>query len=530
MKPWSKKLGVVMVGAALVVTGLSNPASAATANTITLADTQAGGVGTQQIPNPWLNSGLLSQIVMFRGLFRADATLMRVKPDLAQSSSLSKDGKTLTVTMKSGLKWSDGQSIGADDVVWSINAALRGAAVNTNYVTAFKQIEGADKVSAASTANMSGLTASGNTVTFKLVAPVGNMLPILAQFVILPKHALEKADLVSLNTNAFWKNPVTSGPFKVGTVSPGNFISLVPNTNYEGPKPKITGINVVSSSDLVADARSGKIDYFYSNDPEIARSMLGVSSFKANPTKILFFRYFVFNLTQPNAAFANIKARQALQYGVDWKNLVATLYPNGSGKVINSGVPSGQPYHNPKIPAYKFDPAKAKALLKEAGFDYSKTIRLRYYNADQTSVNFMTAVAQQLIDLGLKVDVMKFQGDATTELYTTKNYDIALKGLSAFSVGEWYGEYVAPATFQKIIGDQPEFVKLTNAFAQATTVKANQKALTALQDLEQKTLLKMPLYLLKQTVYVSKRISGVPSALGNPLYIYDNGFENWVAS
>jgi peptide/nickel transport system substrate-binding protein len=234
-------------------------------------------------------------------------------------------------------------------------------------------------------------------------------------------------------------------------------------------------------------------------------------------------------LTQSDAAFADVKSRQALQYGVDWNNLVKTLYPNQSGAVINSGVPSGQPHHDPKILKYKFDPAKAKALLKAANFDYSKTIRLRYYNADQTSVNFMTAVAQQLIDLGLKVDVLKFQGDATTELYTTRNYDLALKGLSAFSVAEWFGEYAATATFGKIIGDQPDFIKLTSALAQSTTLRATGTSLASLQALEQKTLLKMPLYLIKQTVYVSKRISGLPSAFGNPLYMYDNSLQNWVA-
>jgi len=529
MKPWSKKLGAVIIGAALVVTGMSLPASAETPNVITVADSQAGGVGTQQIANPWFNSGSLQQTSMFRALFRSDATLMKVKPDLAESYKLSKDEKTLTVTLKSGLKWSDGEPITGDDVVWSINTALRGAAVNANYAAAFKQIVGGADVSAKTTTNMSGLTESGNTVTFKLIAPQGLLIPILAQFVILPKHSLDKADPVTLNTNAFWKNPVTSGPFKVGTLSPGNFISLVQNTNYEGTPPKITGINVISTSNPVSDARSGKIDYFVSNDPEVARQMLAVSSFKANPTKILFYRYFVYNLTQTNAAFADIKSRQALQYGVDWKNLVKTLYPNQSGAVINSGVPSGQPHHDAKIAVYKFDPAKAKALLKEADFDYSKTIRLRYYNADQTSVNFMTAVAQQLIDLGLKVDVLKFQGDATTELYTTRNYDLALKGLSAFSVAEWFGEYAATATFAKIIGDQPDFTKLTSALAQSTSLRATGKSLASLQALEQKTLLKMPLYLIKQTVYVSKRISGLPSAFGNPLYMYDNSIQNWVA-
>ena len=140
----------------------------------------------------------------------------------------------------------------------------------------------------------------------------------------------------------------------------------------------------------------------------------------------------------------------------------------------------------------------------------------------------MTAIAQQLVDLGMKVEMTPFQGDATTELYTTKNYDLALKGLSAYNVSEWYSEYSNTATFEKIIGPQTQFASLNSALAQAVSVKQTQKALTDLQTLEQQTLLKFPIHSLKQYVFVSKRISGTTS-FGNPLYNWENNFASWVA-
>mgnify|MGYP003347833973 CR=1 FL=1 len=163
------------------------------------------------------------------------------------------------------------------------------------------------------------------------------------------------------------------------------------------------------------------------------------------------------------------------------------------GKVINSGVTSGMPHHDATIPMYKFDKAKAIALLKEAKFDFSKTVRLRTYNQTQPAVMILlTAVAQQLTDLGMKVEFLPFQGDATTELWTNRNYEIALKGLSAFNVGEWYAEYSNPATFGKLIGAQPQFEALNTKLLQTTGVRDTDQVLKDLQKLEQANLYKLP--------------------------------------
>jgi peptide/nickel transport system substrate-binding protein len=520
----SKLIVPVVVGAALAVSVLAAPSQAASNNSITVAEVTAGGGGVQNIQTPWINSGSISHHAMFRALFKANADLTTVKPDLASGYKFSKDGKTLTVTFKSGIKWSDGKDLTVDDVVWSMNSLLRVAKSNAIYVNAFKQIVGSEAVSGTNTTNMSGITTNGNSIVISLKAPINTMIPVLAQFMIMPKHSLADQDILKLDTNNFWKNPVVSGPYKVGTFSQGNFITLVPNDMYEGDKPKITEINVIVSSNLVADAKSGKLDYFTTNDPDTIRAMSSITTFKASPLQVLFYRYLVIN---PNTQFSNVKSREALKYGVDWNRLVPAVYPK-LGKVINSGVPSGMPHHDASIPHYKFDKAKAIALLNEAKFDFSKTVRLRTYNQTQPAVMLLlTAVAQQLTDLGMKVEFLPFQGDATTELWTNKNYDIALKGLSAFNVGEWYGEYSNPATFEKLLGAQPAFAALNSKLLQATTIQETHAVLTALQKLEQANLYKLPIHLLQQTVYVSKRVSGTPTKWGNPLYVYQNNITSW---
>jgi peptide/nickel transport system substrate-binding protein len=523
-----KKLGAIAIGAALTVSALAAPSQAANPNSITVAEVTAGGPGVNQIPYPWVNSGSISHHVMFRALFKAKSNLATVGPNLASGYNVSKDGKTIKVTLKSGLKWSDGQALTADDVVWSINTSRRVASINAIYTNAFGQIVGSENVLATNTTSMSGISVNGNVITFSLKTPSNTFIPVLGQFMILPKHSLDKVDPLKLATDSYWKDPVVSGPFKVGKFSQGNFITLVPNTYYEGVKPKITEVNIITSADLVSDAKAGKLDYFTSNDPNTIKAMRGVSTFTSNPIDVIFYRYFVFNLSDKDPLFGNVKAREALKYAVDWQKLVPAMYPN-QGKVINSGVLAGTAAHLTSIPKYTYDVSKAKALLKDANFDFSKTVRLRHYQSDAPSIAFMTAVAQQLSLTGMKVEMLKFQADATTELYKNRNFDISLKGLSAFNMGEWYGEYSNPNTFANIIGAQPEFATLNANLGSASSLTKINAALVALQKLEQQKLLKLPLFQVKQYAFVSKRISGT-AKFGNPLYTYDNNFENWVAS
>ena len=166
---------------------------------------QDGSSTDDKVPIPWLNRTMPTNL-MFRSLFIADSTLNETSPDLAESYEVSEDGLTYTITLKDGLKWSDGEPLTADDVLWSIDAALQTTQVNSIYTSAFKKI--ADK------------SAEGNVITLTLSEPYSSLPQILSQFAILPKHSLENVDVLKLDADTtFWQNPVTSGYYMVGAVS-----------------------------------------------------------------------------------------------------------------------------------------------------------------------------------------------------------------------------------------------------------------------------------------------------------------------
>lgn len=486
----------------------------------------------------WWNRGNIYQVLTFRGLFKANPALTEFEPDLAESYEMSEDGLEYTFKMKDGLKWSDGEPLTAEDVKFSLNTALKTSLINGIYVTSFSKIEGADEVKDGKADELTGVTVDGNTIKLKLTQPVGNLIGILSQFAILPEHSLKDQDPLKLNTAEFWKKPVTNGVFKVDEVKTDQSIKLSYNENYDGKEPQIKNMDVVMVSDFLTAAKGGQIDYFNTKVPPQIDEMNGQDGWSGYPVDTLFYYYLIMNIegvdgnVNENHTFEDPKVREAFMYAIDRKSLAESLYP-GLANVINSGVPeSDEKNYNSENETYEFNPDKAKKLLEEAKFDFSKTYKFRYYMADQTSVDLYNAIAAQLGQIGVQVEVQAFSGDATSEISQIRDYDFVLKGLSAFGYEEWYGEYsTSNATFPNIIGNQGEaFADDYDKLLKESDVEKRSEILKSLQKTEQEQLLKLPLFTLKNVIFVNtKNINvGKDAQFGNPRYAYDLHFEDWT--
>ena len=111
---------------------------------INIAGEKGGNLDTK-FDYVWVNNGELYKELTFRHLFKANAKLTEISPDLAESYNLSDDGLTLTIKMKDNLKWSDGQALTAEDAEWSISTILKAALANGIYTSAFSKIQGAEE-------------------------------------------------------------------------------------------------------------------------------------------------------------------------------------------------------------------------------------------------------------------------------------------------------------------------------------------------------------------------------------------------
>ena len=524
-------LATTLVVASLVGCGSSNNGTTATtaASGETTADSEAaaavdggtlklsvttgdGSTTDDKIPTPWYNR-IMATNLMFRALFIADSDLTNPQPDLAESVEISEDSLVYTITMKEGLKWSDGEALTAEDVQWSIETALQAATCNSIYTSAFK--------------NISEIAVDGNTITLTLSTPYASMLDVLAQFAILPKHSLENADPLTLESDAFWTAPVCSGMYMMDELNVGNYFTLKVNENYEGTAPKIQSIICYFVSDYITAAQAGNADYVFGNAADLVEALEGMPNYTEHEVDVLFYKYFLFNMKgvdgNENEAMQNIEVRKAIIEAIDRATL-ATLYPTAT--VLNSGVPNSNEAYNGF--EYTFDAEAAKADLAASGYDTSRTLKICYYNNDQTSIDLINAVVYYLEQAGFTVEAT-LSNDGTTDLFTTRNYDIGFKGKSAFSIDEWYTEYMSTdALFANVFGGTTEFDELVADLFKAVDADERNAVLTELQAKEQEAMYKFPVFTVGTYVFtIDKVILPEGVTFCNPLYMCDLDFENW---
>lgn len=481
----------------------------------------------------WQRGEGLMPYLTYRALLIPNSEFNEVYPDLAASYEVSSDELTYTFTMKDGLKWSDGVDLTAEDVKFSVEEALKVSLINGIFPETFSKIEGAEKIKDGTATDLSGLTIDGNKVTFKLKQPVGNFLQIIAQFYIFPKHSLEKENPLELHNSSFWSNPVTNGMYMVNKIETGNYIELVVNPNYEGEKPKIDKVYINFISDPILAMQDGK-GYFYStNKPKEISQLDLIEGVKKIPIDILFYRYFIVNLSgidgKGNSKLADKRVREALLYAIDKKSLAEKLFPE-IASVNYTGVPHGLKDELKNLNKFEYNPEKAKELLKEANYNFNDPLIITYYYKDQTSADFLQAISYQLSEVGIKTQIVQIQSAPTQALFQLRKYDIGYKGFSSFGYESWYGEYASNnINFANIYNGDKSFDELTRKLIETRDADKRSEILTQLQELEQEKLFKLPLYTFRNFLFLNESKVSIPKDLkfGNPFYRYDYKFEKW---
>lgn len=133
------------------------------------------------------------------------------------------------------------------------------------------------------------------------------------------------------------------------------------------------------------------------------------------------------------------------------------------------------------------------------------------------------------LDTGFEVELKQVERGSEF-FYKTREYDIALKGLSVFEISEWYGEYLSTnRSFPNIFGGNGEFDNLLLEFSSQTDSQIRDALLLEMQELEQELFYKIPLFTVGQLIFINEDRVYVPDGVtfGNTAYKYDIDFENW---
>lgn len=492
------------------------------------------GGANDSLPNlAGQNAGGVLSYLLFRPLVKMSGVTKDYVADLAEKWEVSEDYLSFTFELKKDLKWSDGAPLTAADVRFTLEAFLKASVIDSIYPEYLIKIEGAKAFKEGTAESISGLTIEDNKITIKLEEKSGVFFDVLAQVLIMPEHILKTENLLELHNSDFWKMPVSSGLYKVKEIKAAQYIELVKNEHYEGKAAQIDKVVLTYVNDPILSMENGEMYYHFTPRLQEIEKYRTLPFLKEYDADVLFYRYFVVNLSghkgEGQSAVADKRVREALLYGIDRQMLVDTLMKK-TVQVNHSGVPVNMPEYDTSLNTYAYNPEKAKELLKEAGFDFSKTFKITYYHSDQTTVNFIEAVAQQLRDLGMTVETHLITGKATEALFKTRDYDLGFKGFSSFNYESWYGEYSSKSkTFSNVYNADNSFDEGIIKLAGETDKEARVKILKELQALEQEKLHKLPMFTSKAYIYINADKVQIPEDMNflNPWYHYDLRFEEW---
>jgi len=294
------------------------------------------------------------------------------------------DDTTIEFDIRSGVTFHDGSPLTAEDVAFSIRRIVD-PALKSPQLSQFDQIVSAE--------------ASGPAkVTLKTRTPYPALFPQLVKLSIVPKAAVER-----LGDQAFNLAPVGSGPYKLLSWQKGVQTALAAHEGYwrgKPPFPSVTFRVVPDVATRVADLRTGRADMVRQLGPDEAAAMKGDGQLQvlSVPTERIGY-LFVNALAGPTA---DVRVRRAIAHAVDRSTLIEALL-QGFGNPVNIVLTPANFGYVPEVKGYEFDPAKARALLKEAG---AEGAALSFLTSPAYDRRLVEAVQQMLQDVGLKVEIV----------------------------------------------------------------------------------------------------------------------------
>ena len=385
---------------------------------------------------------------VFEGLTRINRN-GEVKPALAESWSVSDDGKIYTFKLRTGVKYHDGTDFNADDVKFALDRARDKDSTNAQKGL-FKAIESVDVVDAA-------------TVKITLSSPAGNFLFNMGwgdAVIVAPESAEgNKA------------NPVGTGPYKFSKWNKGSSIELVKNDGYWGTPVAINKATfriIPDAAAAVTSMLAGDVDAF-PNFP----SPEAIPQFQADPRFTVVLGSTegetVLSTNNKKPPFDNVKVRQAIAHAIDRKAII-------DGAMFGMGTPIGSHFapHHPAyvdlVNAYPRDLAKAKSLLAEAGFPdgFKATIKLPPPTYARRGGEI---IAASLREIGIDLEIIPVEwAQWIDQVFKKKEYDLSIvshtepQDIGIYADAKYYFQY-DNAEFQAIIKKLNETVDTDARYA-----------------------------------------------------------------
>ncbi|HET6930882.1 MAG TPA: ABC transporter substrate-binding protein [Candidatus Acidoferrum sp.] len=403
--------------------------------------------------------------VMQADLIHINRATQLTEPALAKSWKISPDGLTYTLVLRKGLKFSDGQSMDADDVVFSFRVYLD---ENTHAPQRDLLIVGGKPIVIRKT--------DAHTIVFQMSKPYGAGERLFDGMAILPRHLLEKpfqegklGQIGSLTAAANqWAG---LGPFRLKEYVAGQRLVLERNPYYWKSDNKgnrlpyldeLVFLFVPNADAQVLKFQSGETDVISQLGAEnfsvLSRQQSGYTLTDAGPGLEYNFLFFNLNdlgektsldLQRKQKWFREVKFRQAVSLAADRDAIVRLVYQGRGTAIWGLVTPGNKRWGDAKLPHPPRSLDRARVLLKEAGFSWTSgpngestlqdsdgklvefSILTSSTNADRAK---MAALLQDdFKQLGMRVQVVPLEFRSLLDRVTqTREYDACVMGVASY--------------------------------------------------------------------------------------------------
>lgn len=358
-----------------------DPKYGGTLRVAVLVDGNYIGLPTKQVPAVHTQRQVAPAI---ETLFRSDKEGNPI-PWLAEGYTSDYEAKTITLSLRKGVKFHDGTDFNAEAVKWNLEMNMNAKLGGTEN---FKSIDVVDDYTVRI-----NLIENDNTI-------IGNFAYMIGQ-IISPLSYEKNGEEWAAN------HPVGTGPFKLVSWEQNRKTVYEKFEDYwqEG-KPYLDRIEWTPVQDNVTrlfSLKSGEFDVALNLAD---KDLEGVESedftVTTNPTGAGAVGV-VYDNANPNSPFSKLEVRQAVQHAVDTEAIVKNVY-YGNAEPANQWIYKGHGSYNPSIEGYPYDPEKAKELLAKAGYPNGFKTKITYIATPEYEQVY-TIVQAYLKEVGIEVEL-----------------------------------------------------------------------------------------------------------------------------
>jgi peptide/nickel transport system substrate-binding protein len=381
------------------------------------------------------NTDIFTDEMVYQGLVRNDPEgQTKVVPGLADSWTVSPDGKSYTFHLRPGVKFSNGTPVTSEDVRFSLEN-FGNPKVNTNLAvlaTGYKNTE----------------VINSSTVKVNLKQPVAAFLYNIAVFpaFIVPKAAVEKEG------KSFWKHPVGAGPFKLKEFTPGSHVILERDPYYwESGKPYLNSVRF-----NFAVETNSRILALKNNQAQMADGIpySQIATVQADPEldvqRVSVPANLWMSINHKTPQLADLDVRKAMAYVMNRTEMNEDIL-HGVGSIPNSILPHFALDASPsEVKPYEYNLAKAKEYMAKSKYPNGFSTTLQYPSGAEYLKQLTLLLQQEFAALGIKVKLVEVDQVTASQKFNNGEYELLFpyyQGSSDIPVPDEYaGFYALPSS------------------------------------------------------------------------------------